>query len=344
MDRRQLLFGMTALALGSSTLSSLLNAQISETAGWLTETSSSRASDHERAGLSRGLIKTSVEEITFAGTTAADGTQTPEQKSWSTTEYDVEGRIMATRARDSDGSEWVTRNTYDASGHLLKAAWGKQGEPTSETVYSYDDQGRVLSITYSSTPDNPVTFRYDERGRKTKVQVSRPEDYLPNAAFSGSPFQIADAPPNLPGGGSATTVYDEHDRPTEVQVRDAQGELVSRAVRIYDTQGRVTEEKEILDNPEMLFPADVRAKMLEGTGLSREQLREHLHEQFTKLMGGEAAPLSVAYSYDAHGRIKQRRWRIYDRVDTTETTYNEHGDIVEERTTSAKSIPAGVNT
>jgi hypothetical protein len=179
------------------------------------------------------------------------------------------------------------------------------------------------------------------------VQVSRPEDYLPNAAFSGSPFQVADAPPNLPGGGSATTVYDEHDRPTEVQVRDAQGELVSRAVCIYDAQGRVVEEKQILDNPERIIlaeilssdmPAKVRAKILDESSGIREQLRE----QFTELMGGQAGPFSMAYSYDAQGRVKQTRSRIYNREDTIETTYNEHGDIVEECTTSAKSIPAGV--
>jgi hypothetical protein len=64
------------------------------------------------------------------------------------------------------------------------------------------------------------------------VQVSRPADYRPNTGVAGSPFQVADRAPNLPGGGSATTVYDEHDRPAEVQVRDAQGELMSRAVRI----------------------------------------------------------------------------------------------------------------
>jgi YD repeat-containing protein len=284
--------------------------------------------------------------------TAADGTQIPELKSWSTTEYDIEGRIMATRARDSDGSEWVTRNTYDASGHLLKTAWGKEGEPIKETVYSYDDQGRLLNTTYSDAPDNPVTFRYDERGRKTKLQVSRPEDYLPNAAFSGSPFQIADTPPNLPGGGSATTIYDEHDRPAEVQVRDAQGELVSRAVCIYDAQGRVAEEKEILDNPEMLFPAEVRAKMLEESGASREELREALREQFTKLMGGQAEPFSIAYSYDAQGRVRQTRRRIYNQEDMIETTYTKHGDTAAEITRSTRlssaneqSLPtAGVST
>jgi len=348
MDRRQLLLGMTALALTRNFPPHfLLSPQDPEPT-----VQPGNLSVRERAGPPRGPIKTSVEEITYPSATAADGTQTPELKSWCTTEYDLEGRIMATRTRNPDGSEWVTRSTYDASGHPLKTAWGKEGEATSETVYSYDDRGRMQSISYGGRPDNPVIFRYDERGRKTKVQVSRPEDYRPNTAVAGSPLEVADMAPNLPGGGSATTVYDEHDRPAEVQVRDAQGELVSRAVRIYDAEGRVAEEKQILDNPEMLFPAEVRAKMLEESGASREELREALRDQFTKLMGGQAEPFSIAYSYDAQGRVRQTRRRIYNQEDMIETTYTKHGDTLAEITRSTRlssaneqSLPtAGLST
>ena len=74
--------------------------------------------------------------------------------------------------------------------------------------------------------------------------------------------------PNLPGGGTATTIYDEHDRATEVQVRDASGEIVNRAVRTYDAQGHVLEEKQIQDDPVTMFPAEVRAQILEQSGLS----------------------------------------------------------------------------
>jgi len=146
MDRRQLLFGMTALALSRNFPPHfLLCAQNAESTG-----QPKNLSVRERAGL-RGPVKTCVGETTYPGATAADGTQTAELKSWYTTEYDVEGRDMATRIRESDGSEWLTHSTYDASGRLLKAAWGKEGAPTTETVYSYDDRGRLLSITYSGS-------------------------------------------------------------------------------------------------------------------------------------------------------------------------------------------------
>ena len=137
----------------------------------------------------------------------------------------------------------------------------------------------------------------------------------------------------MPGGGSATTFYDEGDRPNEVHVRNTEGKLVSRAVRIYDAQGRVVEEKQILESPETMFPADALEKMLEASGASsREELREQLRGQLTKLMGGQAGPFSIAYSYDAQGRVNQTRRQIFNRKDMIETSYNEHGDMAAEIT------------
>jgi hypothetical protein len=204
--------------------------------------------ERERNNL-RGPVKACVEESTYPGPTPDAGEQIPENKNWYKTEYDIDGHLLARRIPNSDGSEWVTQYTYGTSGNLLKIASGKEGEPPAESIYSYDDQGRLLSIGANRTPDNPVTFHYVERGRKTSVQVSSPTDYRPDVVVAGNPFEVADRAPNLQGGGTAITVYDEHDRPTEVQVRDAQGELMSRAVRVYDEHGRVTEERQILDDP-----------------------------------------------------------------------------------------------
>ena len=240
----------------------------------------------------------------------------------------MEGQVITRRTHNSDGSDWVLRYTYVGSGRLLKTASGVEGEATTETLYSYDDEGRVRNISDSGRPDNPVTFVYDERGRKTKIQISRPVDYRPNTAVAGSPFECADRAPNLPGGGSATTAYDEHDRPTEVQVRDARGELVSRAVRVYDVDGRVSEEQQILDNPETIIPAEAREEILKSSGATVQELRE----QLTKLMGGQAGPFSIAYRYDTEGRLRQTQRRIFNEEGVIVTTYNEHGDKATEVT------------
>jgi hypothetical protein len=176
----------------------------------------------------------------------------------------------------------VAQYGHDASGRLLKTTSGVKGAALIDTTYSYDQQGTLQKISSHGRPD--ISFHYDERGRKTKIEISLPQDYRPNTAHAGFPFEVADCAPNLPGGGSATTIYDEHDRATEVQVRDASGEMVNRAVRTYDPQGHVIEEKQNLDNPETMIPAELRAKMLEQSGLSADQLRQDLRAQITKLI------------------------------------------------------------
>jgi len=285
-------------------------------------------SDRVRFGL-RGPVKICVEETTYPAVTTSNGMQFPERTQRIETEFDQEGHLVSTRNRNSDGSVWAVRNTY-TSGKLLKTTSGKEGEPPKVTSYAYDDQGRLTSITDSSAPDNPTTFHYDERGRKTKVQKSRAEDYRPNVAFAGSPMRVADNRPNLPGGGTATTTYDENDRPVEVLIRDAQGAEVSRTVSVYDEQGNVTEEKQVLDDPLNLIPAGARAKILADSGASSADLRE----QLKKFMGGHEGATSEAYSYDAQDRVKETRRRIFNQDETIETTYNEQGDVAVEITRS----------
>lgn len=277
-------------------------------------------SQREEHGL-RGPVKTCIEESTRAALVTPDGTEIPELNTSHTNEFDEEGRVIETRMRNPGAAGWVSRTLYDSSGKFLKHAWGNVGDPITESVYSYDNQGRLLTVTNSAKPQNPISFQYDDGGRKTKLQVSLPEDYRPNTAHAGTPFSVADSAPNLPGGGSATTFYDEQDRPTEVHIRDAQGELVSRAVRTYDKDGRVSEEHTICDHPEKMFPSEVYADVLKA-GVSIEEFRRQMME----LMGGHAGPSSIAYIYDAKGRVTQIRRRIFNHEHTTEIAYNEHGD------------------
>src|SRR5215472_8042094 len=157
-------------------------------------------SDRVQAGL-RGPVKSSTEESSYPKITDAAGT-TLEVRFAHTTVYDPDGRILSARSRNSDGSQWVTRYEYSNSGQLLKIASGIEGQALSETTYSYDPQGRTEKVTSNTGTENPVFFRYDELGRKTKVQTSRASDYRPNVATGGSPFEAADMAPNLPGGGT----------------------------------------------------------------------------------------------------------------------------------------------
>jgi YD repeat-containing protein len=301
-----------------------------------TEEHSATLSDREQHGL-RGPVKSCTEESTYPGGTDAEGKTYPEVHSEHTTQYDTDGRLLLTRFGNSDGSQWMTRYSYDASGRLLKTATGVEGTALTETTYSYDQEGRLQNISDSSKPDSPVAYQYDEKGRKSKIEILRSEDYSSTAKATSidvSPFDSTEALTHPPSGGSATTIYDEHDRATEIQVRDASGELVNRAIRTYDAQGRVKEEKQIWDSPEAMFPLETHAKMLEESGLSADQLRQELRTGLTKLMGGQPGLFAVSYRYDTHGRINHTNRRIFNEGQEIETAYNEHGDLASEITRS----------
>jgi YD repeat-containing protein len=300
------------------------------------EESTLTMSDREQHGL-RGPVKSYTEESTYPGMTDAEGKTYPEVHSESTTQYDADGRLLASSFSNSDGSERVTRYSHDASGRLLRTSSGVEGAALTDITYSYDQQGRLENISDANKPDNPVAYRYDERGRKSEIQIFRAADYRPKVVAGGSPFEAIGLVPNLPDGGSVITIYDEHDRATEVQVRDINGEVVNRAVRTYDARGRVVEEKQIVDSPEAMFPAEIRAKMLEESGLSAEQLRQELRAQLTKLMAGQPGPYSVSYGYDSLGRVNHTNRRIFSQEQEIETTYNEHGDTASEITRSSRS-------
>jgi len=77
--------------------------------------------DREEAGL-RGSVRICVEETTY-----------PTGKSLTTTEYGPDGRLLTTRASNSDGSECFTTKTYEADGRLVKTSSAKSGEPATET-------------------------------------------------------------------------------------------------------------------------------------------------------------------------------------------------------------------
>jgi YD repeat-containing protein len=94
-------------------------------------------------------------------------------KAWSRMEYDVDGRLTARLIHNANGSEWVTRYTYDNSGRILKIQSGSEGQPLTDTIYSYSDQGRLLTITNSRSPANT---RYCIPGRLQRVAQPRSQD------------------------------------------------------------------------------------------------------------------------------------------------------------------------
>ena len=306
----------------------------------MTSDHSMQPSEREKNGL-RGPVRSVIEEQTYSAWTDADGKLFPEFKSWNKTEYDRDGRIAETRFRGSsrdhgfDGTEFITRYTYNPTGHLLrKTMQDNKGEAAKEVIYHYDDLARLQSITDSKDPNNPIAFRYDANGKKTKIAIVHPFD-LPRGlgAVSRSveaAFDAAGSAAALPEGGSALTLYDEHDRPTEIQTRNASGEMKSRTLRVYDDQGRVVEEKEIMDDPLKMLAGGDQTKILASGDVSPQELRD----QLAQFLGGSEM-WSIKYTYDAQGRRSKMVRKIFNHMEEqVEMAFNEHGDVAKETTQS----------
>jgi hypothetical protein len=296
------------------------------------ETINPTMSDRDKAGL-RGPVKTCVET-----TGPLDGS-----KYSTTTEYSLEGKFLSSRNTNSDGSEWVRTQTYDDDGRLTKTIWGKVGEPGDESLYTYDGTGRVRTITNYPEKGGRIDYQYDERGSKTTVQIFDPETLkrTQNSAFGGiSPWDIAAGfGGGVPIGGNITTIYNDNDQPTEAQLRDSQGDILTRIVRNYDANGRLFEEKSVLENPALMVAA---TSGIEGQPQATAAQLEAMNKAMKQMMGGQSGT-GTTYGYDAQGRVTEMRVRnfIFDKVTTT--SYNEHGDksVEVDATTDNSSFPFG---
>lgn len=296
------------------------------------ETIDPAMSDREKAGL-RGPVRY-VEE-----TILPDGS-----KYSTTTEYGPDGKLLATRTSQPDGSEWVTTQTYDADGRLTKTISGNASEPDTETLYAYDEAGRLLSITEASKDRGSKTeFHYDEQGRKTAVQNfdARTFQRAQGAMYAGSPWDLAvRAGIGVPVGGNILTIYDRNDQPTEAQLRDDEGRIVSRVVRSYDAHGRIIEEKQAQENPALLFAEKFSSE--QHVELTDTQL-EAMNRAMKAMLGGQNGT-GISYAYDAQGRVIEMRERNFAVDKVTTTSYTEHGDKSGERETITRNsaVPVGV--
>jgi YD repeat-containing protein len=288
-------------------------------------------SDREKVQL-RGPVKTCVYENTMP-----DG-----KKLLTKFEYSLDGKLLATRTVQSDGAEWITSHAYDAEGRLVKTASHKLGEPGTESVHAYDESGRLLSVTNSPQKGNRTDFRYDDQGRRTTIRTFDliTLQSIQNSAFDGTPWDAAQAGFGVPAGGNVTTIYGENDKPTEAHVHDAEGRIVSRLVRTYDANGRITEENQIQENPALLmvdrFSAEQRVE------LDDKQL-EAINCAMNSLLSGRSGT-GKTYTYDPQGRVGEVRDRNFALDKVTTTSYNEHGDKSEERMTFTDNtaFPVGV--
>jgi YD repeat-containing protein len=281
-------------------------------------------SAREKAGL-RGPVRECTEERTRP---AVPGF--PEAKFTNATEYDTEGRISKTVAINPDGSKWISANTYDEQGRLVKIISGKADGPVDETIYRYDEKGRLVDYTgQGATGSETTRFEYDEQGRKTRVVTSN-VPASPAGPYGGTSMAYSleglDLYHPVPQGGTVKTVYDESDRPVETQVYTAEGQMMQRLVQSYDAAGQPRETKVVLGDVAAMFPAEVKAQLLNEAGGTEE-----LQRQVAQLFGGQGEMFKTSYGYDAQGRLSERRIHVgYSEETVTSYIYDSNGNKIKE--------------
>jgi len=286
--------------------------------------------DREKAGF-RGPLRICVEEMDY-----------PAGKHVTTTEFTPDGRLLSTRHSNPDGSEWITAQTYDAAGRLVKTTSGKSGEPAEETLHSYDEAGRLLTITHSLKKGDRTEFHYDGQGHKSSIQYFDPETLRRfkgvkgGVAVCGSQWDAAvSSGIGVPVGGKITTTYNEKDQPTEAQILDGHGQVVTRFVRTYDSDGRISEEKSVCGNVAKMSVDGVVRRLPPGL---KDRVTSDELDTLSKIISKIVSPIFgddwvqvLSYTYDAQGRITTTRQRHMGLELTTTITYNDHGEKAEER-------------
>jgi YD repeat-containing protein len=287
-------------------------------------------SDREKAGL-RGP----VEECTVESTTPPEGNR-PAWKMVYTNKYDRDGKMYQTSYVNNDGSKGTQSLTYDAEGHLLRAVWESKGG-TSDTIYDYDTQGRLIGIT--DPRQWTTSFEYDQ-GRKTrivksKLDASSTDDKSSLGASIGSEnVDLFVAPPP---GGSVKTSFNDHDQPVEAQVYGPNGDLLKRLTRTYDSKGRVLESSLVIEDAHSILPPDAVQEISAEPGGAEE-----LEKELARFLGDQRVLAHSSYVYDDQGRVIERHDRFGPSGETiTKITYNNQGDEAEEigTTSDAPSSP-----
>jgi YD repeat-containing protein len=297
------------------------------------ETIGATMSDREKDGL-RGPVKQYTEE-----TNTPPGLDYPGMKYASTIKYDPTGRILHINSTLADGSKSVASYTYDDQGHLLKTTSSEPSGSVIETNYTYDEKGRLIGITGNG--ERSSAFQYDDQGRKTVQSFGPTLKRAQGAMYAGSPWDVAvTSGIGVPVGGSITTIYDGNDQPTEAQIRDSEGRIVSRIVRSYDAHGRIIEEKQIEENPALIFADKFAAE--EGPEPAAAQL-EAMNTAMKLMLSGRSGT-RISHAYDAQGRITNTQSHNFAFDDVTTISYNEHGDTsaLHQTLTGNSTLPVGV--
>ena len=295
MDRRQLLFGASALGLATNlNLNHPLIAQVGNAV-----MGSRRVSDREQAGL-RGSVKTCIDLVEGMIESV-------------TTEYGPDGRLLGHRVRArvvSDGPIGVGLASISGRADVGSA------DVTYESYHEQSKQTTVLRVP--PNPDVTDKFHYDERGKKTRVRtVSARSNQLGFTVMLDSKmFEFTEGGGSLCGGGTVTTRYNENDQPIESLVRNSNGELLTKINHNY-TNGRLISETLVIVQENFEATRQMQERFSEN-----EQARENMAKTRAFLGQLQGLRMESSYTYDADDRVIRRLTQMGNFKEDESKTYN----------------------
>ena len=300
MDRRQLLFGATALGLVTNlNLNHPLIAQVGKA-------TMGRLSDRERAGL-RGPVKACSDLI--GGRIESVNT-----------EYSTDGRLLGYRVRVRSFPMMAGAAIFSHGGAIGVGLGGISGG-ADVTYEFYDEQSKKTTVLrIRLRPDVTDEFHYDEQGKKTRVRTISPTSNQLGftVMLDSKMFEVTEEGGSLNAGGSVTTRYNDDDQPTESLVRDANGELLTKIDHNYGNGRLIGEALEIVrENFEATRQMQER--------FSDEQARASIAKRRAFLGQLQGLRMERSYAYD-DDRVIRRLTQMGNFKQDESMTYNEQGD------------------
>jgi hypothetical protein len=313
MDRRQLLFGASALGLVTNlNLNHPLIAQVGTAVMGrpvCPKCGKVRLSGRERAGL-RGPVKTCSDLI--------EG-----------------GRIKS------------INTDFSPDGRLLRQRQVGILDNVDVTEFYHGQRKKSAGERVCARPDVTDQFHYDEQGRKTRVRTTSVNYSLMIAIYSAlvnwrqsewRMLQGADQFDYFIRGGTVNTRYNENDQPIESLIRDANGELLAKINQNYKNGRLISEtlvivrlretprEFEFTRQMQEQFPANT-LRLAGLPEIDNEQARAFLGELQAERTFLLSHPVETSYTYDADDRVIRRLTQMGDFEEEESKTFNEQGDL-----------------
>jgi YD repeat-containing protein len=169
--------------------------------------------------------------------------------------YDDAGRVVRKERYDDDNAlESAENMIYEGEVVVRESIVDADDEILSETVYSYDENGRLAEIVSDNREEGlwfRKVYRYDDAGHRQAATTFNEEgEPVERILFehdeNGRPTLIVDE--NRRQKNTIRMTYDERGEIIFQDEHDLNGELVNSIERSYDANGRLMESHIVVRN------------------------------------------------------------------------------------------------